>query len=105
VNLEQLKQRIAEQVKEVDGVRLAKVNAVDGIAYARRFSEIPADAPFEQTAEAYAFLLSKSIVDESGAKTLDSDEGRTLLMQLERAKFVQLGEAAIEWNLGDSKKN
>lgn len=105
MDLEQLKQRLSEQVTVVDGVRLAKLGAVDGFEYGKLFSGVQEDAPFEQVATAYAFLLSKSIVDEHGNKTLDSDEGRELLPKLDRTTFCKLGEAAIEWNLGDSKKN
>lgn len=105
MNLEQLKAKLAAQVMVVDGVRLAKLNAVDGIEYAKRFTDIPADADTAQMVDGYAFLLSKCIVDENGNRTLDSDEGRALLPQMERATFCKLGEAAIEWNLGDSKKN
>lgn len=105
MNLEQLRKRIAEQVTEVEGVRIGKLNAVDGMEFSRRFSAVADDAPFEQVAEVYAFLLSKSIVTADGRKELDSDEGRAALLQLERESFVRLGEAAINWNLGESKKN
>lgn len=105
MNIEQLKTRLASQVTEVDGVRIGKLNAVDGIEFSKRFSAVPEDASFEAMADAYSFLLSKTIVDEHGAKTLDSDEGRALLLQLDRATFVALGEAATSWNLADAKKN
>lgn len=103
MDLEQLKQRLSEQVIVVDGVRLAKLSAVDGVEYSKLFSDVSEDAPFEQVATAYAFLLSKSIVDEHGNKTLDSDEARELLPRL--ATFCKLSKSALEWNIGDSKKN
>lgn len=105
MSLEQLKQQLASQVKVVEGYRLAKLNAVDGIEFGKRYENVSGDAPFEQVAEGYVFLLSKSIVTEDGRKELDSDEGRELLKQLERVVFCRLGEAAIEWNFDDSKKN
>lgn len=105
MSIEELKQRLAAQVTVVDGWRLAKLNAADGMAYSKLFSDVPDDAPFEQLANAYAFLLSKCVVDDQGNKTLDSDEGRELLQRLDRDTFCKLGEAAIAWNLGDAKKN
>jgi hypothetical protein len=105
VNIEQLKQRLAANVTVVDGWRLCKLNAVDGMAYSKLFADTPDDAPFEQVAVAYAFLISKCTVDESGQKHLDSDEGRALLRQLDRETFCKLGKAALDWNLGDAKKN
>lgn len=103
--IEQLRQKIAEQATVVEGWRLAKLNASDGMAFSKRFADVPADAPFEQLADAYAFLLSKSIVTDGGQKELDTDEGRALLLQLERELFCKLGEAAIAWNIGEAKKN
>lgn len=104
MNLEQLKDRAA-QITEVDGVRIKKLNAVDGMAYSKHFAAVPSDAPPEETVTAYAFLLSKCVVDENGVATLDTDEGRAALRELDFATFSKLGEAAIEWNLGNSKKN
>jgi hypothetical protein len=75
------------------------------MTYGKRFQDIPDDADFALVAEGYAFLLSKCIVDDNGNKTLDSDEGRESLLRLDRDTFTKLGEAAIAWNLGDSKKN
>lgn len=105
MDLEQLRQRLAEQVTVIDGWRIGKLNAVDGMAYAKRFAEVPKDAPEEATIEAYAFILSKCIQDESGSRNLDSDEGRALLYQLDMQTMRKLGEAAIAWNHGDAKKN
>ena len=105
MNLSQLRERAAQQITEVDGVRLKKLNAVDGMAYSKQFASVPKDAPPEETVTAYAFLLSKCVVDENGFATLDSDEGRDALRNLDFATFSKLGEAAIAWNLGDSKKN
>lgn len=105
MNIEKLKEHLAAQVLEVDGWRLSKLNAVDGMAYSRLFADAPDDAPFEQVAQAYAFLLSKCTVDENNRKTLDSDEGRELLQQMDRETFCKLGKAALEWNIGDAKKN
>lgn len=103
MSLAQLKQQLANQVTVVEGYRLAKLNAIDGREFGRRFGDMPDDAPDERLAEGYAWLLSKSIVNDDGQKELDTDEGRTLLLQLERAVFCRLGEAAVEWNF--AKKN
>jgi hypothetical protein len=105
VNVEQLKQRIAAQVTEVDGFRLAKLTAAEGIQFSQRASEFPSDAPPEQLVEHYAWLLSKCSVDERGERGLDSDEGRQTLARLDIATLTSVGEAAIDWNLGDAKKN
>lgn len=105
MNLEQLRKRNADQVTVVDGFRIGKLNPVDGMEFSKRFSEIPEDAPFEQVAGAYAFLLSKCILSDEGRKELDSDEGRAEILQIDQETFVRLGEAANAFCLGESKKN
>lgn len=105
MNIEQLKQRLASQVTEVDGFYLCKLCASDGYEYSKRFADIPAEADFEQTIDAYTWLLSKCVVTPDGKPKLDSDEGRELLRRLDARTMQRLAEAAIAWNIGDAKKN
>lgn len=111
MNLESLRQRILSATTTVtlsDGaqVRLAKLNAADGIAIGKEAKALAdSGASADELVPFYKVILSKSIIDEKGKKQLDSEEGRELLGQLPRDDFMLLGDAAAEWNLGESKKN
>jgi hypothetical protein len=116
MNLESLKARNAANVKQVtvDGLtlHLRKLTAAAGMLVGKAFQAAghidpngPEPSP-EAYAEAYALLLSKTVCDESGALTLDSDEGREELRKLDFRAAQELSLAAQEWSgLVDSKKN
>lgn len=113
MNLEALRAKIVSQVKEHAGYRLAKLGAMDGLKVNALLSslEMEGDGDTKKVKSAedlvrlYALLLSKAIVNESGEKTLDSDEGRELLTRLPRQEFLAVGDAAMEWNVGEQKKS
>ncbi len=113
MNLDSLRQHLAAQVitVEVDGKswRLTKLGIVDGLAVNDFLVNMPTTEG-EPTNPAdlvklYALLLSKSVVDESGKKELDSDEGRELLGQLSRDEMLRLGDAAMDWCCPLQKKS
>lgn len=104
MDLAALKERLSKQVTVVDGCRIGKLNAIDGLTYSKLFADTD-ETDAAGVANAYAFLLSKCLQNEAGERELDSDEGRSLLLQLERETFSKLGQAALEWNLADAKKN
>jgi hypothetical protein len=115
MNLETLRQKILGQTKTVevggDSYRLAKFGALDGLEVNAILTAIPLKGEGddktvknpEDLVRLYSMLLSKSIVDEAGNKTLDSDEGRSLLERMPRDEFMALGEAAADWNLAQKK--
>lgn len=113
MNLESLRQRILGATTAVtlsDGttIRLGKLSAQDGMALAmpaKKLEHEPEGSQSEDMLTFYALILSKSILDDAGAKALDSDEGRAMLRQLPMGDFLQLGNAAVEWQFGESKKN
>lgn len=118
MNLESLKARNAANITSVTvgdlSLHLRKLTAADGMAVGKAFQAAGHTDPngpeptSEQFAVAYAILLSKTICDEAGTLTLDSDEGRTELQKLDFQTAQQLGEHAQKWSglLGDeSKKN
>ena len=118
MNLESLKKRNAANVKPVQvadlSLHLRKLTAADGMAVGKAFQAAGHTDPngpepsTEQFTVAYALLLSKTICDETGTLTLDSDEGRAELAKLDFQTAQQLGKEAQEWSglIGDdSKKN
>jgi hypothetical protein len=116
VNLESLKARNAANVisMELDGekVYLRKLSAGDGMAVGKAFQAAGhndpngPEPPPEAFAEAYALLLSKTLCDEAGNLTCDSDEGRAELRKLDFQSAQTLSVMAQEWSgLGESKKN
>jgi hypothetical protein len=116
MNLESLKARNAANVTsmELDGekVYLRKLSAGDGMAVGKAFQAAGHTDPngpepsTEAFAEAYAILLSKTLCDAAGNLTLDSDDGRAALRQLDFQAAQALSQKAQEWSgLGESKKN
>lgn len=115
MNLESLRQKILSQVKtvEVGGetYRLQKTSAIDGLAINALLLSLEMEGDGDEKrikSEAdlvrlYTLLLSKMIVDESGEKTLDSDEGRQLLTKLR--ELIELGNIASDWNTVSQKKS
>ena len=116
MNLDELKKRNAANIKPVtlgDGsaLFLRNLTAAVGIAVGKAFQAAghtdpdgPEPSP-EKQEEAYALLLSKTVCDEAGALTLDSDEGRAQLRLLDFATVQELGLAAQDWCLSSAKKN
>jgi len=116
MNLESLRQKILSQTKtvEVGGAtyRIGKMSAVDGLEVNAYLSGLEWVGEGESRtlknkadiARFYIVVLSKSILNDSGAKDLDTDEGRGLLSQLPQDELLPLGEAACEWN-GMQKKS
>jgi hypothetical protein len=108
MNLEALRQKILGQTKtvEVGGekYRIQKLSAVDGLEVDALLRTLEMDGEGDNATikhpqdlvRLYSLLLSKAIVDESGNKTLDSDEGRDLLSKL--SDFVELGGIAMDWH-------
>jgi hypothetical protein len=116
MNLDELKKRNAANIKPItlsDGsaLFLRKLTAAVGIAVGKAFQaagHTDPDGPepsAEKQAEAYALLLSKTVCDEAGALTLDSDEGRAQLMLLDLPTVQELGAEAQAWCLASAKKN
>jgi hypothetical protein len=100
VNLESLRQRkpkITTVVLE-DGSewRVRKVSAATAIALSKVFlatgntdPDSP-EAPIEQRLEAFSLFISKALCDEAGNLTLDTDEGRAELMNLDIDTLTEL---------------
>jgi hypothetical protein len=97
-------------------VRLAKLGAHKQVEVGRHYSAYPKNDRGEPSDEdALAFMLlvaSKSIVDESGKCTFDSDEGRAVLASLTMVEIEKIGDAALELNgmrgtavIDNAKKN
>jgi hypothetical protein len=118
VDLARLKARNAANVTSISvgdlSLHLRKLTAADGMAVGKAFQDAGHTDPngpeptSEQFAVAYAILLSKTICDEAGNLTLDSDEGRAELQKLDFQTAQQLGEAAQKWSgllQDESKKN
>lgn len=115
MNLEALRQKILGQVKvvEVGGTtyRMVKIGAVDGLEVNAILVAIPIEGDGEnkkvtQPADLmrlYSMLLSKTLVDDDGSKAFDSDEGRAWIERLPRDEFMELGDAAADWNLAQKK--
>jgi hypothetical protein len=116
MNLESLKKRNAANILPVTVAELTlclrKLTAADGMAVGKAFQAAGHTDPngpeptTEQFAVAYALLLSKTICDETGTLTLDSDEGRSELQKLDFQTAQQLGTKAQEWSglMEDSSK-
>lgn len=116
MNLESLKARNAKNVTsiELDGekVYLRKLSAGDGMAVGKSFQAAGhtdpngPEPPPEAFAEAYALLLSKTLCDEAGNLTCDTDDARAELRKLDFQSAQTLSMKAQEWSgLGESKKN
>jgi hypothetical protein len=114
VNLESLRKRNVCKVALEDGSEWhlrklsASASAIVGNAFLAAGHTDPDGPPptTEQRADAFALLLSKSICDESGALTLDSDEARQELANLDAQTLLELGAKAQEWSTpAQSKKN
>lgn len=117
MNLESLRRKLANETKSVEIAgtqwRFCRLGLTDGLAVAALIDRIPktgdgdnlqAKNP-EDLAALYSLVISKTAVDENGAKTLDCDEGRSLLERLPREEFLAVGEAAMEWAAGPEKKS
>jgi hypothetical protein len=114
VNLESLRKRSVKQVTLSDGSvwHIRKMSATASQLIGEAFQaagHTNPDGPeptTEQRSAAFALLLSKAICDESGVVTLDSDEARQELANLDAETLLELGTAAQEWNMpAQSKKN
>lgn len=116
MNLESLKKRNAANVTSMnlDGetIYLRKLTAADGMAVGKSFQDAGHTDPngpepsMESYANAYALLLSKTLCDEAGNLTCDSDEARDELRKLDFQTAQSLSSKAQEWSgLGESKKN
>jgi hypothetical protein len=120
MNLESLKTRVGNRITSVtlcDGevVHLQKVSAKKGVeigaaliaaGHADPNGKEPAN---EHIYETHVQVLSRSIVEQIGGEwvaSLDSEEGRDILRQLEIGSLTQLGLIAQQWNgMGEAKKN
>jgi hypothetical protein len=118
MDLESLKKRNAANVKPVQvadlSLHLRKLTAADGMAVGKAFQAAGHTDPngpepsAEQFVIAFALLLSKTVCDEAGTLTLDSDEGRAEIAKLDFRTLQELATAAQQWSglIGDdSKKN
>lgn len=115
MNLEELKKRVAKNtavtLKDGSVWPMRKLSAATGIAIGKAFmaaGHVDPDGPEpepQKLIDAYSLLLSKVLCDESGALSLDSDEGREYLQQLDLETILELGEQAQEICLGGAKKN
>jgi len=93
--------------------RLAKLGATDGIKVSQLLASIQMRGEGDQRQIAnpedmvrfYSLLLSLSLLNDKADRPFDSDEGRALLERLPRDEFIEIGEAAANWNLPDAKKN
>lgn len=112
MNLETLKKRNAENVKQVtlaDGqvVHLRKMTATDGLEVSKALlaaGHTDPDSPEPDVSEFVKFhvlILSKTIVEQTETgweHALNSDEGRKELAKLDFATLQLLSVAAQEWN-------
>ena len=115
MNLETLRQKIANQTTTIEvggeSYRVKKFGAIDGLAVNDLLSSMEMEGEgdgkiiknHQDLIRLHALVLSKSIVDENGTKTLDSDEGRALLADL--SDLVRLGNAVMDWCLPPQKKS
>jgi hypothetical protein len=95
-------------------VRLKRLSAADGMTLGKRYNAIAKDADGSPTSDEdmagfFAYLLSLSIIDESGEAFLCSDEGRSQLSSLSLGTLSGLGTEAMIFNgmaerKGDTKK-
>lgn len=114
MNLEELKKRHAKVTKTVlsDGSEwhIRKLSAALSIAISAAFKAAGhtdpdgPEASQEQMLDAYSLLLSKAICDEAGVLSLDSDEGRAELKNLDFGTIQELTLKAQEWSLPDTAK-
>jgi hypothetical protein len=117
MNIEALRQHLVAQVTTVElngqAWRIAKLGIVDGFAVNDFLQAMPTTGEGdekqptkpEDLVRLYSLLLSKSVVDEQGKKTLDSEEGRELLGCLSRDELLFLGDAAMDWCCATQKKS
>ena len=117
MNCDWIRQRIVSQTTTVacggGEWRICKLGAADGIELNRMLTAMPTTGEGENVTISnpsdlvhfYSFLISKTVVDESGARTLDSNEGRSVLTNLPRDEFMALGEAVAAWTLVSQKKS
>lgn len=97
---------VAAEIKTIDchgeTVRLKRMRAIEGM----KLHEASLAMPEGEADKFLALVLSKTIVEEDGSLSLDSDSGRELLGRLPLETLIELGEAAMEWaGLNESKKN
>lgn len=115
MNIDELKKRLSKVTKVTldDGSEwhVRKLSAALGIALSNSFKSAGhtnpdgQEASQEQMLDAYSLLLSKALCDETGALSLDSDEGRTELQNLDFGTIQELTCKVQEWSLPASKKN
>jgi len=115
VNLESLKKRHAKVIKVTlaDGSEwtIRKLGAALSLELSNKFKAAGhtdpngQEASQEQMLEAYSELLSKAICDESGTLSLDSDEGRAELKNLDFGTITELTTKVQESSVSTAKKN
>jgi hypothetical protein len=106
MNLETLKQHVRKVTpKEWQGqtVYLRKIGATEGVAMIAKIKAISSEELNEErdrkeTVEYYAFAVSKSLANEAGDLDLDTDEGRTLLAQMNFVELCELGTLVLTHN-------
>jgi hypothetical protein len=113
MNLETLKARNAKPIaKEWNGetVYLRKLSARDGAAMMddieQKKAAVTPENDSKLTIEFHAKAISKSVCDECGNLTLDTDEGRETLAALPFDDLVSLGVLVLETSgMSEAKKN
>lgn len=108
MNLDELRQKIVSQTKTVEvggcAYRIQKLSAVDGLAVDEllRSLETEGEGDAKEIKHAadlvrlYSMMVSKSLVDDQGKKTLDSDDARDALANW--SDLIELGHHVSDWH-------
>lgn len=117
MNLETLKARNAQAIAvEWNGetIYLRKLSARDGVAMMADIESkqktVTEDTDHAATVDFHSKVISKSVCDEHGNLTLDSDEGREALAAMGFDDLVSLGVLVLKTSgyateEGEAKKN